>query len=297
MKITDLSDSNLLEQTTLLVQKEKEFTLQILKHLQEIDRRRLHCDLGFSSMFTYCTDHLRYSPSEAQVRISAMRLMKNSGPIEKAIETGDLNLTNAGLLGDFVKRQEKTTRTKLTQEQKTELVLPFIGKSTREVEKKLRQIDPTPKKIMIEISEEAAELLEEYRKQKGHHTDNEILVKLLKKELPQKSPEEKAQIVQRKTSVVARTDTRYIAAAVKRKIAERAKGQCEYVSQLTGKRCEERRGLEWDHVRPFATFSANFRGASSGEANIRLLCKKCNQRHAIVTLGQLTMDRYLNIRS
>ncbi|MEI8348008.1 MAG: HNH endonuclease [Pseudomonadota bacterium] len=220
--------------------------------------------------------------------------MKNSAPIEKAIETGGHNLTNAGLLGDFVKRQEKTTQTKLTQEQKTELVLPFIGKSTREVEKKLRQIDPLPKKMKIEISEEAAELLEEYRKQKGYHTDNEILVKLLKKELQGKSPEEKTKKVERKTSVVARTDTRYIAAVVKRKIQERAKDQCEYISPLTGKRCEERRGLEWDHLRPFSTFAANLQGAPSGEENLRLLCKKCNQRHAILSFGQNKMDRYIN---
>ncbi|MEI8347759.1 MAG: HNH endonuclease, partial [Pseudomonadota bacterium] len=87
---------------------------------------------------------------------------------------------------------------------------------------------------------------------------------------------------------------RTIPVAVKIKIEERAQGQCEWISPLTGKRCQERRGLEWDHIRPFSTFSANFRGRPQGEGNIRLLCKKCNQRHAIVNFGQTKMDQYLN---
>ena len=163
---------------------------------------------------------------------------------------------------------------------------PLIGKSTRELEKEFRKLDPEPKKIKIVISEEAEELLDEYRKRNRFYSDNEIVVKLLKKELqPQQAELPKTE---RKTTTVARTDTRYIAAEVKRKIQERAKGQCEYVSPMTGIRCEERRGLEFDHIVAFA------RGAPSTLGNLRLLCKKCNQRQAIVTFGQQKMDYYLN---
>ncbi|MEI8345945.1 MAG: HNH endonuclease signature motif containing protein [Pseudomonadota bacterium] len=289
MKITELTDSNLLEQTSLLVKKEKEFTLQILKHLQEIDRRRLHCDLGFSSMFTYCTEHLQYSPSEAQVRISAMRLMKSSVESEKAIASGELNHTSAGLIGDFVRRQEKEIGIKLTPSQKEQIIMPLLGKSTREVERQLQKIDPHPQKIKIEISDEAAILLDEYKKKFGHHSDDEILIKILKKELAAQTPTPKR--IERQTTVVAKTDTRTIAAAVKRKILERSQGQCENISPITGKRCQEKRGLEYDHVRAFAKFTG---GAPSAEDNLRLLCKKCNQRHAIVSFGIKKMDRYLN---
>ncbi|MEI8347475.1 MAG: hypothetical protein WCG27_08405, partial [Pseudomonadota bacterium] len=41
--------------------------------------------------------------------------------------------------------------------------------------------------------------------------------------------------------------SRYIPARIKGQIKERAKGQCEYVSPITGRRCEEKLYLELHH--------------------------------------------------
>ncbi|MEI8346951.1 MAG: HNH endonuclease signature motif containing protein [Pseudomonadota bacterium] len=284
MEIKNMSDKELLKTTSGLVKKEKYLTLQILKHLAEIERRRLFCDLGFGSLFTYCVGWLGYSENETQIRIAAMRLMKSSPETEKAIAQGEFTLTNAARVGSFIKRKEKDTGIKLSSQQKDQIVLPLIGKTTRQVEKELNKQEAKPKIIHIKISSQTQELLDDYRKEKGFYTDDEILNLLLKKELvaPSKSKKE------RKTTLQAKSDTRYISVPTKRKVSERAGNQCENISPLTGKRCPEKRGLELDHIRPFAM------GAQSDEQNIRLLCKSCNQRHAIMTFGQLTMDRYLN---
>ncbi|MBF0360556.1 MAG: hypothetical protein HQK49_06065, partial [Oligoflexia bacterium] len=60
-KILSLKDYELLEKTKKLVAVEKAQTLEVLAHLQEISRRRLFCDLGYSSLFEYTHRELGYS--------------------------------------------------------------------------------------------------------------------------------------------------------------------------------------------------------------------------------------------
>ena len=43
-----------------LVQEERELLTSVLAHLREIERRRLFCDLGFSSLFSYAVEKLGY---------------------------------------------------------------------------------------------------------------------------------------------------------------------------------------------------------------------------------------------
>jgi 5-methylcytosine-specific restriction endonuclease McrA len=69
------------------------------------------------------------------------------------------------------------------------------------------------------------------------------------------------------------TNPRYIPARVKRAVEERDGGQCAFVGD-GGHRCEERRGLEFDHIVPVA------RGGESTIANVRQLCRAHNQLEA-----------------
>ncbi|MEI8346707.1 MAG: hypothetical protein WCG27_04520 [Pseudomonadota bacterium] len=108
-EIAKLSNKQLLDQTELAVKKEKEHTSIVLKHLLEIEHRRLFCELGYSSLFSYCVFHLKYSESETKARITAMRFMRGSPAIEKAIVEGKMTLTTASLLGDHCQRQKKVT--------------------------------------------------------------------------------------------------------------------------------------------------------------------------------------------
>jgi 5-methylcytosine-specific restriction endonuclease McrA len=71
---------------------------------------------------------------------------------------------------------------------------------------------------------------------------------------------------------------RHIPAEVKRTVWERDGGQCTFVSEH-GKRCEARRGLEFDHIEAVA------RGGQSTASNIRLRCRAHNQYTAECTYG------------
>lgn len=71
LALEKLRDSELLRRIEVLVQDEHDATIQILHHLNEIERRRLDLDLGYSSLFDYCIQCLEYSPSAAGRRIQA----------------------------------------------------------------------------------------------------------------------------------------------------------------------------------------------------------------------------------
>ena len=76
----------------------------------------------------------------------------------------------------------------------------------------------------------------------------------------------------------ASKNTRHIPADVRRAVQERDGGQCTFVS-TSGKRCDARRLLDYDHVHPVA------RGGQATVANTRLLCRAHNQHAAERTYG------------
>jgi hypothetical protein len=85
------------------------------------------------------------------------------------------------------------------------------------------------------------------------------------------------------------TDTsalsRYMPAAVRRIVRRRDGGQCTFVDKQ-GRRCTERRGLEFHHDDPFG------RGGDRSPSNIRLLCRLHNAYLAERDYGKDVMDRY-----
>jgi len=84
-------------------------------------------------------------------------------------------------------------------------------------------------------------------------------------------------------------DSRHIPEEVKRAVWARDKGQCAFVSK-DGHRCEERVGVEYDHVVPYA------RGGDSTVSNVRLLCPGHNQFEAERTYGAEFMKQKRGVR-
>ena len=289
MDIKKLNDKELLNETLEIVKQEKQLTAKVLKHLAEIERRRLFVDLGFSSLFKYCTEHLKYSENESWCRISAMRLMKGSSKIEEKIESGKLNLTSATKVQTHIRHEEKERGFKFTEEEKNKVVETIVGKSTRETEQVLDELKivPPKKQIKITIEEDTAKKLEEFKQLKGNYSDDEILNLLLDEKLKQikKERAEKKDVVIRKANSKKQ---RYISKRMREKVLARANYQCENVSKITGLRCAEKRNLQLDHIRGIAL------GGQSIEKNLRVLCSTCNKRMAIQQLGLEKMDWFIN---
>jgi len=73
-------------------------------------------------------------------------------------------------------------------------------------------------------------------------------------------------------------DSRHVPSRVKRAVLKRDQGRCTFVSD-TGKRCESRWDLEFDHEQEVA------RGGDATVSNIRLRCRAHNQHAAERTFG------------
>lgn len=76
---------------------------------------------------------------------------------------------------------------------------------------------------------------------------------------------------------------RYVPARLRAIVFRRDGGRCAYVS-VTGKRCECRRALQYDHIVPLA------QGGQTNVRNLRLLCPAHNQFEADRRLGRAFMD-------
>ncbi|MEI8346708.1 MAG: hypothetical protein WCG27_04525 [Pseudomonadota bacterium] len=157
------------------------------------------------------------------------------------------------------------------------------------------------KKKKNEIDEETQKLLDQCRQLKGSYSDSEIIKLALKKMI--KFIEEENQKRVEKVEKVQKTrpldkgeavkpslpqkHSRHIPQKTKDHIWARAQGQCEFKS-ADGRRCSEKRGLEYHHCEPYAW------GAPPEIDNISLYCKCHNQFAAIKDFGQQKMDFYLN---
>ena len=102
-----LSDQKLLFQTKFLVQKERKLTIQVIRHLSEIESRKLYLKRGFSSLFDYAVKELGYSEGSAYRRIKAMKLCREVPETAVKLETGSLNLTTASQLQTFFEKQNR----------------------------------------------------------------------------------------------------------------------------------------------------------------------------------------------
>jgi 5-methylcytosine-specific restriction endonuclease McrA len=74
--------------------------------------------------------------------------------------------------------------------------------------------------------------------------------------------------------------SRYIPKQIQREVRERDGNRCAYVDETTGKRCDCERGLQYDHIVPFARG-----GASNTSQNLRLLCAAHNRLAAEHVFG------------
>ena len=105
--IRKLSNRELLCQTKLLAQKERSLHIQVLRHLREIESRRLYFSEGYASLFDYAVRGLGYSKGAAFRRINAMRLCRAEPEVEAKLKSGRLSLCAASQLQNFFEKKKR----------------------------------------------------------------------------------------------------------------------------------------------------------------------------------------------
>ena len=315
--IRSLKDADLLSTTKSLVQKERAVTMEVLRHLQEISRRKLYADLKYASLFDYAVHELGYSEAAASRRIQAVYLIREIPEVATKIESGALNLSNVCQAQSFFRDMKKAEpMAALTHDQKTEVLAKLEDKSSREGQRILLSMSPPqvlPRERERIVSEEHIEMrfivnrqmkadLEQVRSLLGPQGGALSLAELISemaKLSSEKLREKKFGKVRAsqapKISEPARTTalpkvahpgagtgslnrSRYIPSVIKHEVWHRDGGKCS--------QCASTKNIQYDHIRPFAL------GGGSSLSNIRLLCGSCNLRRGIVSFGPSAMRRF-----
>lgn len=267
-----------------LIQEEREISLKILELINEVERRRLHLELGFSSLFDWLTRELGYSAAAAMRRIDSARLLRKVPTIATQIESGKLNLTNLARVQSAIRAEEKRTGKQIEPEK---LVNAIEGKSSREVEQHLAQTFPdsaykadsaraiTDSQIRLQVTLSTPQYSElERAREVASHSHfgapmGEVIGMLATDYLDRKDPLRKKGHIDA-TSAPDTTGRRPLSINVRRLVFQRAEGRCEYKNPHTGKICGSRFQTQIDHIKPVAL------GGTNAVENLRLLCRAHN---------------------
>ena len=308
MDTTLLSDSDLLQTIRDLVVRGDALTSELVAHLAELEARRLYLPLGYSSLFSYCTEALHFSEQAAYDRIQVARLVPRFPRVLTLLSQGALHLAAVLLLSKH-----------LTVENEAELLAAATHKSKRAVEKllaarfpqppvpaKIRKLPtrppaPTPSPPAAPRPAQLLPLSATYYRVQftasdACHDKLRRAQDLLRHAIPNGDPAaiferaldallaslEKKKLAATTRPRPARPPTpgsRHIPASVRRAVWERDGARCTFTAP-DGRRCAETARLELHHRIPYA------RGGPASEANITLLCQRHNGLEAERDFGQ-----------
>jgi len=286
-----LSDDDLWTRTRTLATEERRVTLEVLRHLREVEARGLHYDRGYPSLYEYVVRELRYSEGSAYRRIQAMRLLREIPEVESKIEQGSISLTTVTKIQSHCREAP--------MEIKRSLLFAMEGKSSREVDQAIaesstvksfrettRWIAPNTIELKLFLEKPTFSSLDKLRAVKSHTKDAQSYSGLVTRLV--ELGEERWIVAQRTASStrgstasgnVEYADPRYINPALRREVQQRDQQRCSFVDPLSGKACASTHWLQIDHIQPIAL------GGKTELANLRLLCGAHNKHRARKTFG------------
>jgi len=274
---------DLIKEIKAAVKEEKKFTAIILKHLINIEKRKIYLDHDCPSLYKFCIKILGYSDAEAAVRVKAARLLRATPTVEKEIQQGTLNLSNASKLQTFFLENPK-----LKEDKKTEIIEKVLTKTCRQTEIILaaanKAIDPTrPEKPIsktIRLNNSILKKMEKLSRQLGGNFSELELIQILLDEKLKKVAAAKPRRCERGSKV-----QRYIPRTIKEALDLRADGRCEHHEFLTGRRCSARNYLVYDHIQPVRA------GGASTVTNLRVICQAHNTARELGFGGDKSVER------
>jgi hypothetical protein len=285
-----LTSKQLLARTKFLVSDERRITLELIESLREIEHRLLFAELGYGSLFEFCTRELGLSEGSAQRRIQAMRLIRDVPEAKASLESGSLSLSNAAKVQGFFNEEKKNDR----QVNKRVILEQIQDLSQRECEKKLleispqsvpqeraRVVSPQERELKLIISEALFQKLQTLKGQLAHALPEanyaELLEYLADEALKKRNLDKTRSIHTAAESEITKRGRISLLVGIKRAVRHKAQDRCQYEHE--GRLCTSTYRLEIDHIQPLAL------GGSNDLSNLRLLCRTHNQQQALQKLG------------
>jgi HNH endonuclease len=292
--------------------------IPVLHFINDCERRKSYLDLGYSSIFNYCTRKLEYSSSTAGRYIQSARCIKVNPEMLPMLERRELSISTICQIASI-----------LDGDNKQSILVRVKGKSRREVELVAREYRPpvelrdrmipvranTPDGVqdMVFVQflapDEYAQVFDDVRNlAPGDSSYGEISLMVFREYRDRHSPVARQERREKKGASTLDSHqwecddkngsaslhshrresseaSRHIPDEVRDVVFIRDGGQCTFVAP-DGTRCECRKGLEVDHVKPFAN------DGPLKLSNLRLLCGPHNRRAAELTMGMHVMQSY-----
>ena len=105
MNIEKLSDQDLTATLDSIALRERENTVELLRHLIEFDSRKLYRELGYPSLFEFCTGRLKLSHGSAYRRVSAARCLKENPELAEMLVSGKVSLCTVATAAKSIERK------------------------------------------------------------------------------------------------------------------------------------------------------------------------------------------------
>ena len=129
--LTSVSDRQVLINTDRIVSEDRKLTLRLLDHLHAVEMRKLYLQLGYSSMFEYCTRHQRLSEPDALRKIRTARCIARFQQLIPLLESGEVNPTTVSMIAKHINPENADT-----------VIDAIKNRSTREVERFIAALHP-----------------------------------------------------------------------------------------------------------------------------------------------------------
>lgn len=258
--------NHLIDQEILTLARDKSHnirmqTLELLEILSEVNRRKLYCDLGYSSLFYYIVRELKFSESQAGIYCNIIYAkITEIKPVVKMIAQGELSLDGASQAGSVIRENRVVELV-----EKNKIINSFKGLNraqSRAQGDALKHKAPPKTKVTIILDSLLQHKINQFKKKYNLPElmeVREVLISLLDKELTQKTEVRENKTITPKTRTLLKIESAH---------------QCQF-RLPNGQRCQETRNLEIDHRIPRAL------GGSNHPENLRVLCRQHNQRSAI----------------
>ena len=275
-------------------------TVQIIEGLVICQRERAYLPLGYSSIWTYLREGLKYSPAAASRRYKAMKCAMKHPQVIDMLRDHRVSLSTLAKAESLLS-QSKNAEDLLdqisgrSQVQVERIVAKERPRPTKPREKVSRVAvkhddplftehpEPTESRVSVRttLTEKRFDAFEEARaiitrKCPGASVEdvlNELVDQYLKARKPRTTKK-----LQGKRAARLKTRSRHISRSTRDEVMLRDDERCTFVGE-GGHRCTERHDLQIDHVQPWAL------GGTQEPRNLRVMCAAHNRHRARETFG------------
>jgi len=269
-----LTNETLIDVALLVSKNIRQQTIALLEILKEIDKRKLYCEFSYPSLFQYVVMELKFSESQAAIYCNLTRHLGDSPGIKKMLTTGELNLGSAHQVTLVIKDHPEIYK---TEDKILAIARQFSQLSKKEskiqgdlLRGKKVEVPTLTIKLSHKLTEKIEKLKRKYNLPKAMNPEN-ILEFLIDEKLTD--------------TFEINEDNKVITKKTKSILLVKANHQCEFRTS-EGKRCQETRFLEVDHITPRAF------GGNNKTANLRIFCTQHNKKAAMNLMGAHTISKW-----